>query len=95
MRNPFVTKVTETVRGWGYTHPDDAQLETIVRLLIDAVTADHGWRVSVHLADQEDMLLVAVLSHTGSAPDEGLYEIRCIRFMEDAPVTSEELEAEA
>ncbi|MGW9436115.1 hypothetical protein [Streptomyces sp. NPDC055607] len=65
-----VTKVTETVRGWGYAHPEDDRLETVVRLLVDAATADHGRRVSVHLADQDDMLLVAVLSHTGSAPDD-------------------------
>ncbi|MFF5639630.1 hypothetical protein [Streptomyces sp. NPDC012825] len=64
-----VRKVTETVRAWNYPHPDDTQLERTVRLLVDAATADHGRRISIHLADQDDMLLIAVLSHTHAAPD--------------------------
>ncbi|MFD3726722.1 hypothetical protein [Streptomyces sp. NPDC058671] len=65
-----VGKVTEAVRGWGYAHPDDDALEKTVRMLVGAATADGGRRISVHLADQDDMLLIAVLSHTGSEPDE-------------------------
>ncbi|MFC8953732.1 hypothetical protein ACFT8P_14030 [Streptomyces sp. NPDC057101] len=65
-----VGKVTATVRGWGYTHPQDDALERTVRILVDAATADDGRRISVHLADQDDMLLIAVLSHTASEPDE-------------------------
>ncbi|MFC7794634.1 hypothetical protein [Streptomyces cinereoruber] len=65
-----VRKVTETVRAWGYPHPDDHQLEQAVRLLVDAATSDHGRRISVHLADQNDMLLIAVLSHTDATPDD-------------------------
>ncbi|MFC8008677.1 hypothetical protein [Streptomyces cinereoruber] len=65
-----VRKVTDTVRAWGYPHPDDTQLERTVRLLVDAATADHGRRISIHLADQDDMLLIAVLSHTHAAPDD-------------------------
>ncbi|MFF5391974.1 hypothetical protein ACFY5H_27140 [Streptomyces sp. NPDC013012] len=67
-----VDKVTGTVRTWGYAHPDDENLAATVRLLVDAATADHGRRISVHLADQDDMLLIAVLSHTGSEPDEAV-----------------------
>ncbi|MFF4173807.1 hypothetical protein [Streptomyces sp. NPDC001744] len=63
-------KVTGTVRAWGYVHPDDENLAAAVRLLVGAATADHGRRISVHLADQDGMLLIAVLSHTGSEPDE-------------------------
>ncbi|OKJ52738.1 hypothetical protein AMK29_30535 [Streptomyces sp. CB02261] len=65
-----VGKVTETVRAWGYTHPADDALEKTVRILVGAAAADDGRRISVHLADQDDMLLIAVLSHTGSEPDE-------------------------
>lgn len=65
-----VRKVTETVRAWGYAHPQDDALERSVRILVGAATADDGRRISVHLADQDDMLLIAVLSHTRSEPDE-------------------------
>ncbi|MFH8717540.1 hypothetical protein [Streptomyces zaomyceticus] len=37
-----------------------------MRLLVDAAMVDEGWRISVHLADQDGMLLVVVLSHTGT-----------------------------
>ncbi|MFB7398388.1 hypothetical protein [Streptomyces sp. NPDC056191] len=65
-----VGKVTEAVRGWGYAHPADDALDKAVRLLVGAAAADDGRRISVHLADQDDMLLIAVLSHTGAEPDE-------------------------
>ncbi|MFD4319005.1 hypothetical protein [Streptomyces sp. NPDC058548] len=65
-----VGKVTETVRAWGYAHPEDDALDKSVRLLVGAAAADDGRRISVHLADQDDMLLIAVLSHIGSEPDE-------------------------
>ncbi|WP_260606741.1 hypothetical protein [Streptomyces sp. WAC08241] len=65
-----VTKVTAIVRAWGYAHPDDDQLQQTVRLLVGATAADNGRRISVHLADQDGMLLVAVLSHTDAVPDE-------------------------
>ncbi|GGT26403.1 hypothetical protein GCM10010222_80260 [Streptomyces tanashiensis] len=65
-----VRKVTETVRAWGYEHPKDDVLEQTVRLLVDAATADEGRRISVHLADQNGMLLAVVLSHTHTGPDE-------------------------
>ncbi|MEE1813787.1 hypothetical protein PUR59_01880 [Streptomyces sp. SP18ES09] len=35
-----------------------------MRLLVDTATSDEGRRISVHLADQDGMLLVVVLSHT-------------------------------
>ncbi len=65
-----VTKVLETVRAWGYAHPTDDVLERTVRILVGAATADDGRRISVHLADQDGMLLVVVLSHTGGEPDQ-------------------------
>ncbi|MFE5833710.1 hypothetical protein ACFQ8W_26140 [Streptomyces sp. NPDC056508] len=65
-----VTKVTATIRAWGYTHPADDQLQQTVRLLVGAAAADHGRRISVHLADQDGMLLIAVLSHTDTVPDD-------------------------
>ncbi|WP_331717820.1 hypothetical protein OG468_40960 (plasmid) [Streptomyces zaomyceticus] len=65
-----VGKVTAAVRGWGYAHPEDDALNKAVRLLVGAAAADEGRRISVHLADQDDMLLIAVLSHTSSQPDE-------------------------
>ncbi|MFB7592334.1 hypothetical protein [Streptomyces sp. NPDC056169] len=67
-----VGKVTETVRAWGYAHPQDDVLEKSVRLLVGAAAADDGRRISVHLADQDGMILIAVLSHTGSEPDEAI-----------------------
>ncbi|MFB7356018.1 hypothetical protein [Streptomyces gardneri] len=65
-----VGKVTETVRTWGYDHPKDDVLEQTVRLLVDAAIVDNGRRISVHLADQDGMILVVVLSHTGTGPDD-------------------------
>ncbi|MFJ3769604.1 hypothetical protein ACIPQJ_33855 [Streptomyces sp. NPDC090082] len=65
-----VRKVTDTVRGWGYTHPDDQALDRAVRLLVDTATADEGRRISVHLADQDGMILVVVLSHTTAGADD-------------------------
>ncbi|GAA3897958.1 hypothetical protein GCM10022244_05360 [Streptomyces gulbargensis] len=65
-----VDKVTCGRPGWGYTHPHDTRLEQTVRLLADAATTDHGRPISIHLADQDDMLLIAVLSHTSAVPDD-------------------------
>ncbi|MEK9520490.1 hypothetical protein MIU24_13955 [Streptomyces venezuelae] len=57
------------MRAWGYVHPDDA-LDKAVRLLVGAAADDGGRRIGVHLADPEDMLLIAALSHGGSEPEE-------------------------
>ncbi|MFE9629703.1 hypothetical protein [Streptomyces sp. NPDC006463] len=65
-----VARVLETVRGWGYTRPEDAPVEQTVALLVGAAVADSGKRISLHVADQEEMLLVVVLSHTAAEPDE-------------------------
>lgn len=60
--------VVETVRSWGYTCPGDAAIERTVHLLVGAAVSDQGRRISVHLADQDDLLLVLVLSHTAAEP---------------------------
>ncbi|MCZ0983364.1 hypothetical protein O1L60_41755 [Streptomyces diastatochromogenes] len=65
-----VRHVTQAVRGWEYSHPRDGHLRETVRLLVDAAVKDAGKRVSVHLADQDGMLLVVVLSHAEAEPDQ-------------------------
>lgn len=67
-----VRYVTQAVRGWEYIHPRDGCLEETVRLLVDTAVKDAGKRVSVHLADQDGMLLVVVLSHTAAEPDQSV-----------------------
>ncbi|MFI8423787.1 hypothetical protein [Streptomyces sp. NPDC085479] len=62
--------VMEAVRRWEYVHPANAALEEVVGLLVGAAVEDGGKRISVHLADQDDLLLIAVLSHTDAQPDE-------------------------
>ncbi|MEU9107779.1 hypothetical protein AB0D54_26285 [Streptomyces xanthophaeus] len=54
------------VRGWGYPRLEAADLEEVVRRLVGVAVADGGRRVSVHLADQEQRVLVMVLSHHGT-----------------------------
>ncbi|MER5963533.1 hypothetical protein [Streptomyces sp. NPDC002057] len=63
-----VRKVTHAVRDWEYSNPQDSFLEETVRLLVDAAVKDAGRRISVHLADQNGMLLVVALSHTATEP---------------------------
>ncbi|MET9674674.1 hypothetical protein ABZY68_16485 [Streptomyces sp. NPDC006482] len=65
-----VRNVTQAVRGWEYSHPRDSLLEESVRLLVDTAVRDAGKRVSVHVADQDGMVLVVVLSHTEAEPDQ-------------------------
>ncbi|MFJ5142754.1 hypothetical protein [Streptomyces sp. NPDC088707] len=43
-----------------------------MRLIVDAVSADEGWRISIHLADQDDMLLVVVLGHAAASADDAV-----------------------
>ncbi|MGW3387346.1 hypothetical protein [Streptomyces cinereoruber] len=64
--------VIQTVRGWEYSHPRDECLEETVRLLVGTAVEDAGKRVSVHLSDQDGMILVVVLSHAGAAPDQSV-----------------------
>ncbi|MFJ8165506.1 hypothetical protein ACIRBY_31940 [Streptomyces sp. NPDC096136] len=52
-----------TVRAWGYPLLDEGDLEAAVRALVAAAVADRGKRISVHLADQDQKILVVVLSH--------------------------------
>ncbi|WP_432086382.1 hypothetical protein [Streptomyces sp. bgisy095] len=67
-----IRHVTQAVRRWEYSHPRDVYLEETVRLLVGTAVEDTGKRVSVHLADQDGMILVVVLSHTGSEPDQSV-----------------------
>ncbi|MFJ9434297.1 hypothetical protein ACIRQY_32205 [Streptomyces sp. NPDC101490] len=63
-------QVEATVRAWGYPYPVGESLEEAVRLLVAEAVRDDGKRISVHLADQDRRLLVAVLSHNGAEPDD-------------------------
>lgn len=67
-----VRQVLETVRGWGYPDLDEDDLERVVRVFVTAAVADGGKRLSVHLGDQEQKVLVAVLSHTTGASDQAV-----------------------
>ncbi|MFE1715904.1 hypothetical protein, partial [Streptomyces sp. NPDC058728] len=71
------TRVIGTVRGWGYEHPGHESIGRSVELLVGAAVADGGKRVSVHAADQDDMILIVVLSHrAGPAPDDDAFLTR-------------------
>lgn len=63
-----------TVRGWGYPGLDEPDLRAAVRFLVDASVRDGGRRVSVHVADQADKILVVALSHqAGSLPEGNVF----------------------
>ncbi|WP_073907752.1 hypothetical protein [Streptomyces sp. CB00455] len=51
------------VRAWGYAAVGERDLEAAVGLLVETAVADGGKRVSLHLADQDDRILVVALSH--------------------------------
>ncbi len=70
--NKAVRQVLKTVCGWGYPALDEADLESAVRALVTAAVADGGKRLSVHLGDQDQKVLIAVLSHTGGAPNDAV-----------------------
>ncbi|MFJ3172090.1 hypothetical protein ACIPJK_15070 [Streptomyces roseus] len=75
-------RATATVRGWGYAHLDEPDLDTAVRRLVQAAVADGGKRISVHLADQDHRILAVALSHVaGAAPggDDVLAELAALR----------------
>ncbi|MGW6574432.1 hypothetical protein ACWGAN_20005 [Streptomyces sp. NPDC054945] len=59
------------VRGWSYPELDEQDMETAVKLLVAAAVKDGGRRVSVHLADQAEKILVVALSHQPGAAPEG------------------------
>ncbi|MCZ1011924.1 hypothetical protein [Streptomyces lydicus] len=64
------SRVVEALQDWGYRTDEDAVKE-VSRLLVEAAVADEGKRISVHVADQDAMALVVVLSHRpGIAPDD-------------------------
>ncbi|MFD3330293.1 hypothetical protein [Streptomyces sp. NPDC058701] len=67
-------RIIAAVRGWGYEHPGDESIGRSVALLVGAGVTDGGKRVSVHAADQDDLILIVVLSHrAGPAPDDDAF----------------------
>ncbi|MET7530856.1 hypothetical protein ACFWB1_08500 [Streptomyces goshikiensis] len=60
-----------SVRGWDHPRLDERDLETAVKLLVAAAVREGGRRVSLHLADQSDKILVVALSHQPGAAPEG------------------------
>lgn len=76
-----VRHVTEAARAWGYAYPQDETLAEAVELLVAGVLGDGGRRVSMHLADQDDRLLILALSHQPDpdpADDEVLTELATV-----------------
>ncbi|MCX5199350.1 hypothetical protein OOK31_36685 [Streptomyces sp. NBC_00249] len=69
-----------TARTWGYPGLDEQDLAAAVTLLVDATVRDGGKRVSLHLGDQDEKILVIALSHqAGTAPEGGLFgELRAL-----------------
>ncbi|MET9463767.1 hypothetical protein ABZY44_02890 [Streptomyces sp. NPDC006544] len=65
----------DAVRTWGYPGLSEPDLEAAVRLLVDAAVKDGGRRVSVHLGDQDEKVLVVALSHrAGTAPEGNVFD---------------------
>ncbi|MCY0949813.1 hypothetical protein [Streptomyces sp. H27-S2] len=71
------SRIVGAVRGWGYEHPGDESVRRSAELLVGAAVADGGKRISVHAADQDEMILIVVLSHrSGPAPDDDAFLTR-------------------
>ncbi|MFD9560189.1 hypothetical protein [Streptomyces sp. NPDC059990] len=77
-------QVVARVRAWGYGSFDEPDLAAAVSLLVGAAVTDGGKRVSLHLADQDQRILVVALSHRpGLAPeDDVLAELAAVRTVE-------------
>lgn len=77
-------RAVEVVRQWKYDRLDAADLEAAVRLLVGLAVADGGKRVSVHLADQDRKIVVAVLSHVTDPAPNGrvLVELAALRSVD-------------
>ncbi|MEV7728655.1 hypothetical protein AB0P15_28495 [Streptomyces sp. NPDC087917] len=58
-----VRQALETVFAWGHRNLDPGDLMSAVRALVDLAVTGGGKRVSVHLADRGDQLIVTALSH--------------------------------
>ncbi|MFI1826159.1 hypothetical protein ACH41E_06830 [Streptomyces sp. NPDC020412] len=58
-----------TLQGWGYRPAGDS-VAAVVTLLVGAAVADGGRRVSVHVADEDAVAAIAVLSHRPCAPGD-------------------------
>ncbi|MEW1718412.1 hypothetical protein [Streptomyces sp. NPDC093109] len=70
-------RVLDRLREWGYQPAEDA-VGAVVALLVETAMADGGTRVSLHLTDDEQRVLVLVLNHCpGMAPSSS------DRFMKD------------
>ncbi|MFD7788501.1 hypothetical protein ACFV4Q_36255 [Streptomyces nojiriensis] len=60
------------VAGWDYPLLDEHDFLKTVHGLVHTAVAGGGKRVSVHLADQDDKILIMVLNHqTGEQDDAG------------------------
>lgn len=62
-------KVTERITSWGFK-PPDALHPVVIALATTAIT-DGGRRISVHLSEQDGLVLVLVISHQAPATDDG------------------------
>ncbi|MFF4369288.1 hypothetical protein [Streptomyces sp. NPDC001594] len=65
----------ETVRGWGYTRISTDDLTACVRVLAWAAVGAGGRRLSLHLADQEQRILVLVLGHAPADTGEDVLRV--------------------
>ncbi|MFB7403356.1 hypothetical protein ACFCZR_24585 [Streptomyces rubiginosohelvolus] len=62
-------EVAKTLHQWGY-RPKDDQPQRVVELLLRSADQDGGRRVSLHLADDEDLnqVMLLALSHRQDMP---------------------------
>lgn len=82
-------QAVETVRGWDYPALNESDLEVAVQRLVTAAVADGGKRLSVHLGDQDEKVLVAVLSHVAGTPDDGMLgEVAALATVDSAGTDS-------
>ncbi|POX37730.1 hypothetical protein C3486_26960 [Streptomyces sp. Ru73] len=78
--------VTQQLTTWGYR--PDAALGEIVTLLAREALTGGGRRISVHLADQNQQVLVLVLNHTaGPGSDEILAQVAALGAVSCGPDT--------
>ncbi|MFE9220254.1 hypothetical protein ACFYN3_28390 [Streptomyces lavendulae] len=78
-------RTAEALRAWGYPDLNEGDLKAAVHRLVTAAVADGGKRVSVHLGDQDQKVLVAVLSHvTGPSDERVLSDVMALDTIDSA-----------